>query len=75
MVLTPRYGIVGAGLALLISTSTRLICVLLCFPLFLKMRVPDILPKWQDISSITKMIVNRINVARGRQQFAVDGAD
>src|SRR5450755_488295 len=70
MVLTPRYGIVGAGLALLLSTSTRLICVLLCFPLFLKMRVPDILPKWQDISSITKMIVNRINVARGRQQFA-----
>ena len=40
--LIPRFGIAGAGAALLCSTIARLIFVLVSFPVFLKMRVPSL---------------------------------
>jgi O-antigen/teichoic acid export membrane protein len=48
LILVPRLGIVGAGLALLLSTTARLVFVLASFPLFLKMRVPAVFPKFED---------------------------
>jgi O-antigen/teichoic acid export membrane protein len=56
ILLVPRYGIVGAGIALLVSTTSRFILVLLSFPLFLKMQVPAFLPKWQDVNYMTSTV-------------------
>ena len=44
----PRYGLVGAALALLASTGIRLIFVLLCFPVLLKIAPPNIIPTAAD---------------------------
>lgn len=44
----PIYGFVGAGLALLCSTTVRLICVLLCYPLILKVAPPKLLVTKDD---------------------------
>jgi len=44
----PRYGLVGAALALLASTALRLLFVLGCFPLLLKMAPPNIIPGFGD---------------------------
>ena len=56
ILLVPRYGIVGAGIALLVSTTSRFILVLLSFPFFLKMQVPAFLPKWQDVNYMTSTV-------------------
>ena len=42
LVLIPRYGVIGAGLALLVSTSCRMVLVLVSFPLFLKTSPPQL---------------------------------
>jgi O-antigen/teichoic acid export membrane protein len=55
--LVPRYGIVGAGTALLLSTTSRFIFVLLSFPIFLKMPVPHVLPKQEDFAYLCRAIV------------------
>lgn len=44
----PMYGFVGAGLALLCSTIVRLICVLICYPLILKVPPPNLLVTVED---------------------------
>ena len=46
--LIPRYGLIGAGVALLCSTSIRLIFILSCYPMMLKIRPPSLLPQLQD---------------------------
>lgn len=48
LVLIPIYGLVGAGLALLCSTTARLIFVLVSYPLFLKVRPPGLLITQED---------------------------
>lgn len=55
--LVPRYGIVGAGTALLLSTTSRFIFVLMSFPIFLKMPVPHVLPKQEDFAYLCRAIV------------------
>jgi O-antigen/teichoic acid export membrane protein len=44
----PMYGFVGAGLALLCSTIVRFICVLICYPLILKVPPPNLLVTVED---------------------------
>lgn len=51
LMLVPRYGIEGAGVALLISTGARLVFVLVGFPLILEVRVPRLWPKREDFTS------------------------
>jgi O-antigen/teichoic acid export membrane protein len=46
--LVPRFGVVGAGGALVIATGVRFLFILSCFPLFLKSRPPDLRPRRQD---------------------------
>ena len=75
VLLTPRFGIVGAGLALLISTTTRLLFVLLSFPIFLKMRIPGIVPKWGDVSFMLGTISKRLALTKSRGILAADGTD
>ncbi len=50
--LIPRYGIYGAAVSLLASTSVRLIFVCAGFRLFLKTSRPRLLPAWRDIQSL-----------------------
>jgi O-antigen/teichoic acid export membrane protein len=49
LVLIPRFGVAGAGVALLISTTLRLILVIASFPIALKMPVPAVLPRMEDL--------------------------
>ena len=51
-VLVPRLGLVGAGLALLVSTVTRFLGVLASYPVFLKMPAPSLVPTVNDFSFI-----------------------
>jgi O-antigen/teichoic acid export membrane protein len=44
----PRYGLLGAALALLGSTALRLAFVLVCFPVLLKVAPPNIFPSVAD---------------------------
>jgi O-antigen/teichoic acid export membrane protein len=50
--LIPRYGIYGAAMSLLVSTTARLIFVCAGFRIFLKISPPRLLPVWRDIKSL-----------------------
>jgi O-antigen/teichoic acid export membrane protein len=52
LVLVPRYGVMGAAVSLLISTTARLLFVLCGFHLFLKIRSPNLLPHRDDFVTI-----------------------
>lgn len=52
LVLIPRYGLVGVGYALVISTSLRLLFVLLAYPKVLKQSIPNLLITPADIRFI-----------------------
>jgi O-antigen/teichoic acid export membrane protein len=58
--LTPKWGILGAGLGLLISTTARFILVLACFPVFLRLRVPNVVPGISDLRFILKVLGKRL---------------
>jgi len=75
LVFVPRLGIVGAGLALLISTSARLIFVLASFPVFLNMPVPNILPKTEDIRFMVGVASQPLQFFRTKRLIATQGAD
>jgi O-antigen/teichoic acid export membrane protein len=75
LVLVPRFGIVGAGTALLGSTVARLIFVIASFPVFLKMRVPDLLPMREDWRFLARAVVERVQRFRGGRLVAVEGTD
>jgi O-antigen/teichoic acid export membrane protein len=64
--LVPRFGIVGAGAALLLSTTARFIFVLASFPLFLKMRVPAFLPKKDDVRFIFGTVASHLKLFPGK---------
>jgi O-antigen/teichoic acid export membrane protein len=75
VVLVPRLGIVGAGLALLISTSVRLAFVLASFPLFLKMPIPDIFPKLEDFKFVISHASQMLQRLRVKPLANAEGAD
>ncbi|MEM9136872.1 MAG: oligosaccharide flippase family protein [Cyanobacteria bacterium P01_F01_bin.42] len=58
-ILIPRYGLVGVGIALLCSTSIRLITILGCYPLILKISPPSLIPTLQDLVYLKNAIANR----------------
>jgi O-antigen/teichoic acid export membrane protein len=49
ILLIPRYGIYGAAVSLLISTTARLIFVFVAFRIFLKTKPPSLVPAASDI--------------------------
>jgi enterobacterial common antigen flippase len=59
LVLIPLYGLTGAGLALLGSTGARLLFILMCFPLVLKVSPPSLLITRQDIEWLWHKILKR----------------
>jgi O-antigen/teichoic acid export membrane protein len=54
--LIPLYGLAGAGLALVGTTLIRLIFILICYPLVLKTRPPDLLIKREDFVFLAKTL-------------------
>jgi O-antigen/teichoic acid export membrane protein len=59
LVLVPRYGLEGAGLALLISTVARFTFVIISFPLIAKVRAPRLWLKRSDIFEVITLLSER----------------
>ena len=49
LVFIPAYGLLGAGLALLCSSTVRAISALVCYPLVLKVRPPGLIMTREDL--------------------------
>jgi O-antigen/teichoic acid export membrane protein len=75
LLLVPRFGIVGAAVALFLSTTIRLIFVLASFPLFLNMRVPQILPTWADVRFLAGTIWQHSGLLLKRQRLVLEQGD
>jgi O-antigen/teichoic acid export membrane protein len=56
LVLVPRYGLEGVGLALLISATVRFVIVLASFPLILKLRVPRLFLTSADLAAVAAAV-------------------
>lgn len=59
LVLVPRYGLEGVGLALLISTVVRLMLVIASFPLILKVRIPRLWIARADLGAVLYLLQKR----------------
>lgn len=59
LVLIPTYGLVGAGFALLGSTIARLAFILVCYPLILKVRPPNLLMTREDLRFLKQTILKK----------------
>jgi len=75
ILLVPRFGIAGAGLALLLSTTIRFTCLLLSFPVFLKMRVPQFLPRRRDVDYMANVALRYVSDISGRNLRAAEEVD
>lgn len=56
LILIPRLGLMGAALALLLSTTVRLGFLFLSFPLVLKLPVPSLIPTASDLGSFRRAL-------------------
>lgn len=52
LMLIPPYGLLGAGLALLLSNAARLIFVVVSYPVILKIRPPRLWPNRTDFATV-----------------------
>ena len=57
--LTPNFGLLGLGLALLCSTTIRLIAVWICYPIVLKTSPPSLWFVREDIAFLRQKIFDR----------------
>lgn len=64
LVLVPRYGLEGAGLAVLISTTVRFLFAIVTFPIIFRVRPPGFRPTWADFATI----IHQIKGSRGGQR-------
>jgi len=60
LILIPRYGVAGAAIALLISTSARFLFIYAGFRIFLRSRLPRLLPSLDDIGFVRSVIHSRL---------------
>lgn len=58
--LIPKWGVLGAATALMISTLARFMLIYLSFPLVLKTRAPDLLPKAEDVMLLMNQVKRRM---------------
>lgn len=59
LLLIPLYGLEGAGLSLLLSTTFRLFVVLASYPLILKVRPPGLIPTKEDWNFLQQAFLHR----------------
>lgn len=52
MWLVPQYNILGAGISLLISSTLRAIILLICYPVFLQVKSPNLIFTMRDVHFI-----------------------
>lgn len=64
--LIPKYGIYGAAISLLASTSARLIFVCCGFRIFLKTSPPNLLPGWNDV----RLLLGSVHNILARERIA-----
>lgn len=64
VLLVPRYGLMGAGIALLTSTLTRFTLAMTCYPTLLHVRPPRIIPTISDLGDLRQRIMFRGTVER-----------
>ena len=57
LVLIPRFGLLGTGMALAISAAVRLILMMLCFPWLLKRRTPKLLFGREDWAFLRQQLI------------------
>lgn len=55
IVLIPKWGIQGAAVSLLASTIARFVFVMAGFPIFLKTRMPSLMPRMSDFDDLRSM--------------------
>ena len=58
LLLVPRYGLIGVGYALVISTATRLLFVLAAYPKVLKQPIPNLILTSADIRFMRQQFSN-----------------
>jgi O-antigen/teichoic acid export membrane protein len=75
LIFVPRMGIVGAGLALLVSTTARLLFVLASYPFFLNTPVPHIFPKVEDLRFMAEAAARPLNLLRTKRVMVAEAAD
>jgi O-antigen/teichoic acid export membrane protein len=63
--LIPKWGVLGAATALMISTLARFIFIYSSFRLFLKTKPPDLVPKWEDIRVLLDRVRRRTELRTG----------
>ncbi|MBD2078404.1 oligosaccharide flippase family protein [Leptolyngbya sp. FACHB-17] len=59
LILTPMFGLLGLGLALLVSTMIRLVSVWICYPVVLKTPPPGLWLTHQDLKFIQQKFLSR----------------
>jgi O-antigen/teichoic acid export membrane protein len=59
LLLIPKFGITGAALSLLLSTTARLCFILIGFRVYLKVPVPDLLIKREDFHVLLRRLKRR----------------
>jgi O-antigen/teichoic acid export membrane protein len=57
LVLIPRHGLLGAGIALVISAAVRLALMMICFPWLLKERTPKLMFGREDWTFLRQQLV------------------
>jgi O-antigen/teichoic acid export membrane protein len=55
----PRFGLIGAAMALVISTSARFVFILISFPLILRLPIPNLLPTLDDMAALLGALPRR----------------
>jgi len=75
ILLVPHFGIVGAAVALLISTTGRFIFVLASFPIFLKVPMPQVFPKREDLLYMAQAVLKKIGLFSEKPLRAAEGME
>ncbi len=73
LLLIPRFGLTGAAVALLISTCARFTFVLVSFPVVLKLPVPDLLMRREDVTRVWQQVARWLLVRRAAAAEATTG--
>jgi O-antigen/teichoic acid export membrane protein len=60
--LIPKWGVLGAATALMISTLARFILIYFSFPLVLKTRAPDLWPKAEEVMLLMNQVGCRMGI-------------
>ena len=70
LLFVPRYGLVGAGIAMLIAALTRFVLVLISYPLVLRVAPPSLLLNRSDVAAIRARLLQQLRPSTSYQHPA-----